>query len=65
MHSPEIRQKFIERRADAHSIPKISSLLGVAQSTLRLWETTPSKSPICAAAITGVRRQQPRPGRRR
>src|SRR5688500_13809881 len=35
MHTPEIRQKFIELRADAHSIPKISSLLGVAQSTLR------------------------------
>src|SRR5687768_9356391 len=38
MHSPETRQKFIELRADAHSIPHIASLLGVAQSTLRLWE---------------------------
>jgi len=38
MHSPEIRQKFIELRADAQSIPHIASLLGVAQSTLRLWE---------------------------
>src|SRR5687768_6351566 len=38
MHSPELRQKFIELRAAAHSIPKIASLLGVAQSTLRIWE---------------------------
>src|SRR5687767_10032053 len=38
MHSPELRQKFIELRAAANSIPKISSLLSVAQSTLRLWE---------------------------
>jgi hypothetical protein len=38
MHSPDIRQKFIELRAATHSIPKISSLLSVAQSTLRLWE---------------------------
>src|SRR5688572_27571897 len=37
MHSPELRQKFIELRAAAHSIPKIASLLGVAQSTLRIW----------------------------
>ena len=38
LHTPEIRQKFIALRADAHSIPKIASLLSVAQSTLRLWE---------------------------
>ena len=38
MHSPDLRQKFIELRAAAHSIPKISSFLSVAQSTLRLWE---------------------------
>jgi len=38
MHSPELRQKFIELRAAAHSIPKIASLLDVAQSTLRIWE---------------------------
>ena len=38
MHSPEIRQKFIELRAASQSIATISSSLGVAQSTLRLWE---------------------------
>ena len=38
MHSPETRQKFIELRATTQSIATISSSLGVAQSTLRLWE---------------------------
>src|SRR6185503_6342597 len=38
MHTQETRQKFIELRAASQSIATISSSLGVAQSTLRLWE---------------------------
>src|SRR6185503_15691550 len=38
MHTQETRQKFIELRAATQSIATISSSLGVAQSTLRLWE---------------------------
>ena len=37
MHSPETRQKFLERRAEGWSFARISSELGVARSTLIEW----------------------------
>ena len=37
MHSPEVRQKFIERRAQGWSLVRIASELGVARSTLIEW----------------------------
>ena len=37
MHTPETRQKFIERRAQGWSLVRNSSELGVARSTLIEW----------------------------
>ena len=37
MHSPEVRQKFIERRAQGWSLARLASELGVARSTLIEW----------------------------
>jgi hypothetical protein len=37
MHTPETRQKFVERRAQGWSLIRISSELGVARSTLIEW----------------------------
>ena len=37
MHSPEVRQKFIERRAQGWSLVRIASELGVTRSTLIEW----------------------------
>ena len=37
MHTPETRQKFVERRAQGWSFVRISSELGVAKSTLIQW----------------------------
>ena len=37
MHTPEIRQKFVERRAQGWSFVRIASELGVAKSTLIEW----------------------------
>ena|ERR1044071_6318473 len=37
MHSPELKQKFVERRAQGHSFTRIASELGVARSTLQEW----------------------------
>ena len=37
MHTPEIRQKFVERRAQGWSFVRIASELGVAKSTLVEW----------------------------
>jgi len=37
MHSPEVRQKFVERRAQGWSLHRIASELGVARSTLIEW----------------------------
>jgi hypothetical protein len=37
MHTPEIRQKFIERRAQGWALVRIASELGVAKSTLVEW----------------------------
>jgi len=37
MHTPEIRQKFVERRAQGHPYSRIASELGVAKSTLIEW----------------------------
>ncbi len=37
MHTPEIRQKFIERRAQGWTLVRIASELGVAKSTLVEW----------------------------
>ena len=37
MHSPEVRQKFVERRAQGWSLVRISSELGVSRSTLIEW----------------------------
>ena len=37
MHPPEIRQKFVQRRAQGWSLVRIASELGVARSTLIEW----------------------------
>ncbi len=37
MHSPETRQKFVERRAQGWSLVRITAELGVARSTLIEW----------------------------
>jgi hypothetical protein len=37
MHTPEIRQKFIEHRAQGWSLVRIAAELGVAKSTLVEW----------------------------
>jgi hypothetical protein len=37
MHTPEIRQQFIERRAQGWSLVRIATELGVAKSTLVEW----------------------------
>jgi hypothetical protein len=37
MHTPEVRQKFIERRAQGWSLTRIASELDVAKSTLVDW----------------------------
>jgi hypothetical protein len=37
MHTPEMRQKFVERRAQGWSLVHIASELGVAKSTLIEW----------------------------
>jgi hypothetical protein len=37
MHSPEIRQKFVERRAQGWPFSRIATDLGVARSTLIEW----------------------------
>ena len=37
MHSPEVRQKFVERRAQGSSLKRIATELGVARSTLIEW----------------------------
>jgi hypothetical protein len=37
MHTPEVRQKFIERRAQGWTLVRIASELGVARSTLIEW----------------------------
>ena len=37
MHTPETRQKFVERRAQGWSLIRIASELGVARSTLIEW----------------------------
>lgn len=37
MHSPETRQKFVERRAQGWSLVRIAAELGVARSTLIEW----------------------------
>lgn len=37
MHSPETRQKFVERRAQGWSLTRIASELDVARSTLIEW----------------------------
>lgn len=37
MHTPEIRQKFVERRAQGWTLIRIASELGVARSTLIEW----------------------------
>lgn len=37
MHTPEIRQKFIERRAQGWTLVRIANELGVAKSTLVEW----------------------------
>ena len=37
MHTPETRQKFIERRAQGWSLIRIGTELGVARSTLIEW----------------------------
>lgn len=37
MHPPEIRQKFVERRAQGWTMSRIASELGVARSTLIEW----------------------------
>jgi transcriptional regulator with XRE-family HTH domain len=37
MHTPEVRQKFIERRAQGWTLVRIASELGVAKSTLIEW----------------------------
>jgi len=37
MHSPETKQKFLERRAQGHSYARLAAELGVAKSTLIEW----------------------------
>jgi len=37
MHTPETRQKFIERRAQGWSLVRLAAELGVARSTLIEW----------------------------
>ncbi|HEV2435942.1 MAG TPA: helix-turn-helix domain-containing protein [Verrucomicrobiae bacterium] len=37
MHSPQTRQKFVERRAQGWSLVRIAAELGVARSTLIEW----------------------------
>jgi transposase-like protein len=37
MHTPETRQKFVERRAQGWSLVRLASELGVARSTLIEW----------------------------
>jgi hypothetical protein len=37
VHSPETRQKFVERRAQGWSLVRIAAELGVARSTLIEW----------------------------
>lgn len=37
MHTPEVRQKFVERRAQGWSLARLASELGVAKSTLVDW----------------------------
>jgi hypothetical protein len=37
MHTPEIRQKFVERRAQGWPLARIASELGIARSTLIEW----------------------------
>lgn len=37
MHTPETRQKFVERRAQGWSLTRIATELGVAKSTLVEW----------------------------
>jgi len=37
MHTPETRQKFVERRAQGWSLVRIAAELGVARSTLIEW----------------------------
>ncbi|MEY4387568.1 MAG: hypothetical protein RLY20_2851 [Verrucomicrobiota bacterium] len=37
MHSPELRQKFVERRAQGQPFKRIATELGVAKSTLIEW----------------------------
>ena len=37
MHTPEVRQKFVERRAQGQPYTRIASELGVAKSTLTEW----------------------------
>lgn len=37
MHTPEVRQKFVERRAQGWSLVRIAAELGVARSTLIEW----------------------------
>jgi hypothetical protein len=37
MHTPEIRQKFVERRAQGWPLARIASELGVARSSLIEW----------------------------
>jgi transcriptional regulator with XRE-family HTH domain len=37
MHTPETRQKFIERRAQGWSLVRLATELGVARSTLIEW----------------------------
>ena len=37
MHTPETRQKFVERRAQGWSLVRIGTELGVARSTLIEW----------------------------
>ena len=37
MHTPETRQKFVERRAQGWSLVRLAAELGVARSTLIEW----------------------------
>ena len=37
MHPPEVRQKFVERRAQGCSLVRLAAELGVARSTLIEW----------------------------
>lgn len=37
MHTPEVRQKFVERRAQGQTFSRIAAELGVAKSTLIEW----------------------------